>query len=203
MAGFGQRLFSRGVGYLDATISGSSADASRGEVIVMAGGRPETFAACTDLFAALARQWFYLGDWGSGNRVKLVTNLVLGLNRAALAEGLALAEAMGLDAQTTLTVLRQSAAWSRVMDTKGRKMILRDFSPQARLSQHLKDVRLILAEAAKRGLDLPLSAVHCRLLENLESAGYGGADNSAIVEAFHPARGAGIEKPHSGEAEEN
>jgi 3-hydroxyisobutyrate dehydrogenase-like beta-hydroxyacid dehydrogenase len=184
MAAFGADLFARGVGYLDAAISGSSADASRGEIIVMAGGRRETFDACEDLFATLARGWVHLGDWGSGNRMKLVTNLVLGLNRAALAEGLALAGAMGLDAETTLAILAQSAAYSRVMDSKGRKMISGDFTPQARLSQHLKDVRLILAEGDRHGRDLPLSVVHRQLLEKAQSAGFGDLDNSVIIRAF-------------------
>ena len=77
--------------------------------------------------------------------MKLVTNLVLGLNRAALAEGLCFARQLGLDLQQTLHLLRESMSYSRIMDTKGEKMIHQDFAPQARLSQHLKDVRLMLA----------------------------------------------------------
>lgn len=116
--------------------------------------------------------------------MKLVTNLVLGLNRAALAEGLAFAEAVGLDAASALSVLRDSMAYSRIMDTKGPKMVARDFAPEARLSQHLKDVRLIREAAARVGQALPLSDEHLRLLELAESLGLGGLDNSAIFEAL-------------------
>jgi 3-hydroxyisobutyrate dehydrogenase-like beta-hydroxyacid dehydrogenase len=70
----------------------------------------------------------------------LVSNLVLGLNRAALAEGLVFAQSIGLDAEATLRVLTNTMAYSRIMDTKGRKMIEGDFRTQARLSQHLKDI---------------------------------------------------------------
>ena len=73
---------------------------------------------------------------------------------------------------------------SRIMDTKGRKMVEGDFRTQARLSQHLKDVRLILEAAVAAGEDLPLTDTHRRLLEAAEAAGFGDADNSAIIRAF-------------------
>jgi 3-hydroxyisobutyrate dehydrogenase-like beta-hydroxyacid dehydrogenase len=111
-------------------------------------------------------------------------NLVLGLNRAALAEGLTFARSLGLDPGLTLAVLREGAAYSRAMDAKGPKMIAGDFTPQARLSQHLKDVRLILAEARRAGAATPLSDVHRALLEAAEAAGYGEADNSAVIRAY-------------------
>jgi 3-hydroxyisobutyrate dehydrogenase-like beta-hydroxyacid dehydrogenase len=118
--------------------------------------------------------------------MKLVFNLVLGLNRAALAEGLAFANACGLDPAEALRVLRSGVAYSRVMETKGPKMVGHDFRPQARLSQHLKDVRLILAEARRAGAAVPLSELHRALLERLEAAGLGDADNAAIIRAFEP-----------------
>ena len=77
--------------------------------------------------------------------------LVLGLNRAALAEGLAFARRCGLDASAVLDILRTGAAYSRVMDAKGAKMIGGDFSPEAKLAQHVKDVRLILETGSRSG----------------------------------------------------
>jgi len=180
----GRRLAERGVHYLDATISGSSQHVREGQAVVLAGGRADAFEKCQDLFRLFARRWFHLGPCGSGSQMKLVSNLVLGLNRAALAEGLWLAKALGLDPQVVLTVLRESMAYSRIMDTKGEKMVRGDFAPQARLSQHHKDVRLMLQAAARAGTDLPLTRAHARLLELAESAGYGAQDNSAILRAF-------------------
>ena len=119
--------------------------------------------------------------------MKLTTNLALGLHRAALAEALAFAGALGLDLDLALTVLRESSSYSRVMDVKGHKMLRRDYTPQARLSQHLKDVRLLLEAGAAAGLELPLSDLHRRLLERAEAAGLGGLDNSAIMEVFRKA----------------
>jgi 3-hydroxyisobutyrate dehydrogenase-like beta-hydroxyacid dehydrogenase len=183
-AAIGRRLAERGIDYLDATISGSSQQVRERQAVVLAGGPAVAFDRCRGLFRLFARRWFHLGPCGSGSQMKLVSNLVLGLNRAALAEGLWLGKTLGLDPQVVLTVLRESMAYSRIMDTKGEKMIRGDFEPQARLSQHHKDVRLILQAAARAGTDLPLTQVHARLLELAESAGYGTQDNSAIIRAF-------------------
>jgi 3-hydroxyisobutyrate dehydrogenase-like beta-hydroxyacid dehydrogenase len=183
-AALGARLAGRGVGYLDATVSGSSEQVRRGEAVLMVGGERADAEGCADLFACCARRWYAVGPWGSGARMKLVVNLVLGLNRAALAEALALARACGLDLAETLTILQDGASYSRVMDAKGRKMIEGNWAPEARLSQHLKDVRLILAEAARVGAEVPLSQVHRELLERAEAAGWGDADNSAVIRAW-------------------
>ena len=116
--------------------------------------------------------------------MKLVVNLVIGLNRAVLAEALGLASHCGMNLETTLEVLRSCPAYSAVMDTKGHKMIEGDFTPQARLSQHLKDVKLINQLAVATQADTPLSQLHQSLLSELEQAGFGEEDNSAIFRAF-------------------
>jgi 3-hydroxyisobutyrate dehydrogenase-like beta-hydroxyacid dehydrogenase len=183
-ARLGASLAARGVHYLDAPFSGSSEQTRRGESTAIVGGRHEVFEACRDLFDCCAAKTIYTGDCSSGARMKLVSNLVLGLNRAALAEGLVFAEALGLDVEAALEVLMSSMSYSRIMDTKGRKMIESDFRTQARLSQHLKDVRLMLEAAAATGQALPLTETHQRLLEAAKSAGFGDADNSAVIRAF-------------------
>ena len=117
--------------------------------------------------------------------MKLIVNLVLGLNRAVLAEGLALATACGMDGQQVLDVLRQGPAYSTVMDTKGSKMVLEEFAAEARLTQHLKDVQLIRQLGVENKHPLPLSQVHEKLLERAVQLGYGAADNSAVIMASH------------------
>jgi 3-hydroxyisobutyrate dehydrogenase-like beta-hydroxyacid dehydrogenase len=177
-------LNEQGIIYLDATISGSSAQVRAGSATLMVGGDAESFAACSDIFALIGPQTFHTGPAGTGAKMKLVTNLVLGLNRAALAEGLAFAESAGLDLTLSLAVMRGSAAYSRIMDTKGERMVRGDFAPDARLSQHLKDVRLIVDIGRHAGLPMPLSAAHRAVLEEAEAAGYGELDNSAIIKVF-------------------
>ncbi len=184
MALMGRQLADIGCDYLDATIAGSSSQVRSGDVVVMLGGTEAAVQRCESLLVVLAKQWFHLGPWGSGARMKLVVNLVLGLNRAVLAEGLSFAKSIGVEPRQALEVLMAGPAFSRVMETKGEKMLTRDFTPQARLTQHHKDVALILAEAARSQRHLPLSTLHEELLAGLVAAGDGDLDNSAIIKAF-------------------
>jgi len=181
MAALGADLARRSVNYLDASISGSSAQILKRDVLLMVGGAAAIFERCQDLFATFARETVHVGSCGSGAKMKLVTNLVLGLNRAALAEGLAFAWDLDLNPAQTLDIMRRSMAYSRIMDTKGEKMITQDFKPQAKLAQHLKDVQLMLAATEMK---LPLSETHRDLLEKAVALGFGDLDNSAIIKVL-------------------
>jgi 3-hydroxyisobutyrate dehydrogenase-like beta-hydroxyacid dehydrogenase len=182
----GSRLGAQGIEYLDATVSGNSDQVRAGETFIMAGGTPAGFAACEDLLRLFATRVMHVGPCGHGACLKLITNLVLGLNRVALAEGLVFARALGVEPAQALEVLRASMAGSRIMDSKGPKMVRGDFTPQARLAQHLKDVRLMLAQAEGAGLPMPLSRAHARLLEAAVAAGLGDLDNAAIIQMLGP-----------------
>ncbi|HCN28600.1 MAG TPA: NAD(P)-dependent oxidoreductase [Verrucomicrobiales bacterium] len=184
MAALGAALAEKGCHYLDATISGSSVQLLRRDVLVMAGGDADVVERCREIFDTFASEVIHAGPCGAGARMKLVTNLVLGLNRAALAEGLAFAEALGVEPESALRAMRAGNAYSRAMDVKGEKMIRRDYTPQARLSQHLKDLRLMQNCAGERGMDLPLARTHRALLEKAEGMGLGSLDNSAILEVL-------------------
>ena len=180
----GQRLVELGIDYLESPIAASSEQTRRGEALAMVAGKRAAYDACADLFAAIAPKSFYLGTWGNAARMKLVNNLILGLNRAALAEGLLFAEAEGLDPGAVLEVLKSSNSYSAVMDVKGRKMVERDFAVQARLAQHRKDVEMILAEGQATGRVWPLSTLHRELLLLAERSNLGDVDNSAVIEAI-------------------
>ncbi|MEY4567446.1 MAG: hypothetical protein RLY14_2416 [Planctomycetota bacterium] len=170
--------------YMDAPISGSSEQTLRGEATVLVGADEKVFERCADIWQVLGTKVLHTGPVGTASQMKLVTNLVLGLNRLALSEGLVFAESLGINPSQALQVLKESAARSGVMETKGRKMIERDFAPQARLAQHLKDVYLILRSAERSGLELPTTNLHSQLLEKAVAMNLGEADNSAIIEAI-------------------
>lgn len=187
------RLTGQGVAYLDATISGSSAQIRRREGTFMVGGAPESFARHRDLLAVFSDRVYHLGPAGSGSRAKLASNLVLGLNRLVLAEGLVFAERLGLDLPVFLEVLKHSPAYSAAMDVKGRQMIEGDFSAVARLRQHLKDVELILDCARRAGQELPLSDVHRDLLVHAVAAGDGDLDNAAVIRELRRRGSGGVD----------
>jgi 3-hydroxyisobutyrate dehydrogenase-like beta-hydroxyacid dehydrogenase len=177
-------LAPRSIEYIDATISGSSSQLQSGEAVLFVGATEPAFQAAVDILESLSTKIHHVGPPGSGSQMKLVSNLILGLNRAALAEGLALADRMGLNLEKTLDLLRGSLAYSRIMDTKGMKMIQRDYRTQARLSQHLKDVRILLKNGRQFGIDLPLTMAHQEKLEQAVAMGFGDLDNSAVFESF-------------------
>ncbi|MHC4167701.1 MAG: NAD(P)-dependent oxidoreductase [Planctomycetota bacterium] len=176
-----KRLAQRGITFLDSTVSGSSRQVRDREAVFMVGGDSEGFEACRDVFSALAENVFYIGASGSGSKAKLASNLILGLNRLALAEGFVFADKLGLDLEAFLELLKVTPAYSAIMDTKGEKMIKGDFTPQARVRQHRKDVALILKYAELAGQELPLSKVHLDVLEQSIAAGDADLDNSAII----------------------
>ena len=178
------RLQSKHATLIDACVLASSVETRQGQAVLMVGASDEVLRNCRDILLAITDRIHHVGPVGAGQEMKLVANLVLGLNRAALAEGLSFAQSFSLNPQAVLDVLKAGVAYSQVMDTKGQKMLNADFSPQARLSQHLKDVRLILKHAESQQLTLPLSHTHRGLLEKVEADGYGQLDNSAVIKAW-------------------
>ena len=178
------RLTQSGASYVEATVAGSSQQVRNNQAVFFLGGEHQHLTRVQQFLDAVCSHQFHAGAIGSASRLKLVHNLILGLNRAVLAEGLVFAESLGFDPTEILPILKQTPAASGVMDTKGEKMVSGDRTPQARLSQHLKDVRLILGEAKRGNCHTPLTDQHVDLLERAVQLGLGDADNSAIIEVF-------------------
>jgi 3-hydroxyisobutyrate dehydrogenase-like beta-hydroxyacid dehydrogenase len=175
------RLAARGVDFIEAPLSGSSQQIASGTATMLLGASGEAIVRHRDLLDAIAPKRVHVGGAGMGARAKLATNLVLGLNRAALAEGLVFAERLGIEPARFLELVLATPARSDAAMTKGAMMVGGDFKPQSRIRQHLKDVELMLQQAAIVGQRLPLSAVHAELLRAAVAAGDGELDNAAIV----------------------
>lgn len=175
------QLGKRKIFYLDSPISGSSAQIQKRNGVVMVGGDPTAFDRCRDLYEAIAEAFVHVGPSGSGSRAKLVSNVILGLNRLALAEGLVYAERFGFDLDALLALLKKTPAYSCAMDVKGEKMIRGDFEPQSRIQQHFKDLEIALSYAEKLRQPLPLTQLHRNILKAAIEAGYGELDNAAVI----------------------
>ena len=188
IASLGERIAARGVRFVEAPLSGNSDQIARGNGVAMIGGERAAMDAAAPVLAAISKQQFHLGEVGAGGRAKLAVNLVGGLNRAVLAEGLAFAESMRLDLPAFLEVLKASAAYSRAMDTRGHKMIASDFTPHAWLKQSLKDFQLMKAAAERVGQELPLGALYTALIESCVAHGEGELDNSAVIKELRRRR---------------
>jgi 3-hydroxyisobutyrate dehydrogenase-like beta-hydroxyacid dehydrogenase len=180
------QLQNRGIAMLDATISGTSKMCAEKNITFMVGGDNAVFQQCNTIFQAMAVQTFHLGPNGSGALMKLIVNLVLGLNRMVLAEGLSLGKKAGVDAGQMLNVLKNSAAYSKAVDMKGLKMTTEDFLPaEGKLAFHLKDVRLMLDLSRQLNFPLPLCCLHAQALTSLVAKGRGEWDNAAIISFYN------------------
>jgi putative dehydrogenase len=168
--------------FLETPVSGTSEQVRQGDGVGLIGGDQTIAADAATVLDALFPKRFHIGKVGDGGRAKLAVNLILGLNRLALAEGLVFAERLGLDPAAFLDVARQSAAASQVMDTKGPKMISGDFAPEGRVRQTLKDTHLMLDQARKAGQQLPLLQIHADVLEACVRHGGSEQDNSSVIE---------------------
>src|SRR6187549_1191723 len=188
VAALAGRVVPRGIRYLDVPVSGTSDQVRRGDGVALIGGDPSITNEVKDVFDALFVRRFHVGKVGDGGRAKLAVNLILGLNRMALAEGLTFAERMGLDPKAFLKVAMGSASSSQVMQTKGPKMLARDFAPEGRVKQTLKDVHMMLDQGEQLGQELPMLQVHCDVLEACVRAGEAERDNSIIVEEIRRRR---------------
>ncbi len=179
---------SRNITLVEAPISGTSKQLASGDAILLIGSDQPVADELTPLFDALSRAHYPVGALGNGNRAKLAINLILGLNRAALAEGLVFAEALGLEPHAFLQLAQQSAAASAVMKTKGPLMVERSFSPQGRISQSKKDFGLIRDAAESQGQGLPFAETYLAMMEDCFAHGESGYDNSAIINALARAK---------------
>lgn len=182
LAALAMQLAPQSVGLVEAPLSGSSVQIERGEATLLYAGDPIDIAAVEAVLQALSPVRRHVGATGMAARAKLATNLVLGLNRAALAEGMVLARHLGIEPSLFLDLVLSSPARSAAAEVKGRIMVERDFTPQSRIRQHLKDVQLMLNLASQQHQALPLSQAHAALLLKSMEAGDGELDNAAIIQ---------------------
>ena len=181
VAALGARVANR-LRFLEVPVSGTSEQVRRGDGVGLIGGDARLAQAAAPVLDALFPKRYHIGGIGDGGRAKLAVNLILGLNRLALAEGLVFASRLGLDPAAFLNVARASAAASQVMDTKGPKMVAGNFVPEGRVRQTLKDTQLMLDQARKAGQKLPLLEIHAEVLQACLRHGEGEQDNSIVIE---------------------
>jgi L-threonate 2-dehydrogenase len=183
-----QQADGAGLPLVEAPISGTSAEVRNGSAMALVAGPQETIDAIGTILDIICPQRVNVGKIGDASRTKLAINLILQNNRAALAEGIVFAESLGLDPAVFLATARKSAAYSRVMDTKGDKILKRDFTPESRISQTLKDAELILGEAQRRNLSLPITTTQAALLRRAIALQGPDSDSSAVIEAIRPSQ---------------
>jgi len=179
----------RGAAFLDAPVSGTSSMVARRDCVVTVGGDRAAFERCLPVLDALAKRVFHVGPCGMGSYLKLVTNLIMGLNGMVLAEGLTLARAAGLDPVQTLEILRHGAAASKILEVRGPLMVEGRFDPLMKIDLFLKDIRLMLDAGQELNVPLPLTGMMQQLYTAALAGGQAKEDLSGIIRLYEEMAG--------------
>jgi 3-hydroxyisobutyrate dehydrogenase len=175
-----RKALTKGVNFLDVAISGSTPAVEAGTITLLAGGDKATFEQCVPIFESIARQWFLIGPGSSGVRMKLVVNLLLGLDMQAIAEAVSLGEHLRIDRNVLLDVLSKTAVVAPAMAGKFRKIKDGDYTPEFPLRLMRKDMDLVMNAARASGADLPAASVAENVLASNVAAN-GDLDLSVIT----------------------
>lgn len=174
------RLEARGIGWVDAPVSGGPEGAAAGALAIMAGGSSADVQRVWPLLAVLGGNVTHVGGPGAGHAVKVLNQLIVGLTIEAVAEALTLAERSGIDPRLVQQALRGGFADSKILQIHGTRMVERSYLPGARAAIQLKDLRLGLAMALAAGVSLPHLESTARRYEELVAQGRGDLDHSAL-----------------------
>ena len=180
----GAALAPRGIGLVDAPVTGSSPRAEDGTLTIMAGGSAEDYARARPLFDVMGALVLHVGDLGQGEAVKLINNAVAAANASTLAQALLAGRAAGVDLDALVAVMSAGSGGSAMLDLKAGPMRAHDWTTLFKLEHMLKDVRLCLDEARAAGVPFPAAAHTGEVLSAGMGRGLGDADFAAILEVL-------------------
>lgn len=174
---------------LEACMASSITQAREGTLYLMCGGKEAAFKRAKKLLGKLSSSMRYIGASGKAAQVKALVNMVMNSNTAALAEGLGLGHALKLDLSMLREVFSETGAASRVLQTDGEDMQLRDHSCYFSGSHAAKDSGIALRISKEKGLNLPIAAATKRQYDRMTKEGLGELDKSGIAELTFKGRG--------------
>jgi 3-hydroxyisobutyrate dehydrogenase-like beta-hydroxyacid dehydrogenase len=171
----------KGVGFLDAPVSGGQAGAENGKLTIMVGGDPAVFAQAEPVLAHYARAVTLMGGAGSGQLTKMVNQICIAGLVQALSEGINFAQRAGLDAERVLDVISKGAAQSWQMENRGKTMVADKFDFGFAVDWMRKDLGICLEEARANGSALPVTALVDQLYSRIQARGGGRWDTSSLI----------------------
>jgi 2-hydroxy-3-oxopropionate reductase len=179
-----KELRKKGVEMLDAPVSGGETGAIQGTLAIMVGGKEKVFNESVEIFKAVGKNIVHVGKIGAGGFVKLVNQIIVAVNIAAVGEAFTLGTKAGLDPQVIHQAIRGGLAGSSVLETKAPMMFARNFKPGFKIRLHHKDLQNALSTAKDLGVPLPLSSFVQQIILSLMTEGRGEEDHSALATFF-------------------
>lgn len=180
----GEQLTKASLKFLDAPVTGSKQAAESGTLVFMVGGESDVIERQRDVFEAMGNKIIHMGPHGSGAATKLAHNTMVAVHNAALAEGVAIAAAAGVDPKSFLEVVTAGAASSRAAEIKGPKLLSGDWSVQFALALMLKDLKLASGFADRLGVPTPMLGAAKSLFHTAQQSGFGSLDLSAVAQVY-------------------
>jgi 3-hydroxyisobutyrate dehydrogenase len=184
-----QKCERKGAASLEACMASSIPQAREGTLYLMCGGKPEAFERAQPLLEKLSASMRYIGPAGTAAEVKALVNMVMNMNTAALAEGLALGDALGHDLTMLREVFSQTGANSRVLETDGEDMQTRDHSCYFSAAHAAKDSGIALKLAKDARISAPLATATKKQYDRMVKEGFAELDKSGIAELTFKERG--------------
>ena len=176
---YGNNFKSKNINYLDAPVSGGTIGAEEASLAIMVGGDQNIFDDAFDILKTMGNPTL-VGPIGSGQVSKLANQIIVGLTIGAVAEAVTLCEKAGADPNKMIKALSGGWADSKVLQTHGKRMIDKDFTPKGRTSVHLKDMNNILECANNYNTHLPISNLVKEMYKSLVENGHGETDHSSL-----------------------
>ena len=176
---YGNNFKSNNINYLDAPVSGGTIGAEEASLAIMVGGDQNIFDDAFDILKTMGNPTL-VGPIGSGQVPKLANQIIVGLTIGAVAEAVTLCEKAGADPNKMIKALSGGWADSKVLQTHGKRMIDKDFTPKGRTSVHLKDMNNILECANNYNTHLPISNLVKEMYKSLVKNGHGETDHSSL-----------------------
>ncbi len=181
-AALAKKCFIAGVNFLDCPVSGSKGAAEQAQLVILAGGDKAALEKLSPVFKAMGRSVIYAGPAPAGTALKLCVNLVVAQLTTAITEAAALAEAQGIAPSLIFDTLAENPALNcGYFALKKNNVLKKEYAPAFPLRHMLKDARFMLAEAAKKNLELPVTAAAEKLMARSNDCGYGELDLSVML----------------------
>jgi 2-hydroxy-3-oxopropionate reductase len=190
----GEALKAKGIGFLDAPVSGGEPKAVDGTLAIMAGGDQKVFETARPILEKMGSSVTLVGGIGSGNVCKLANQIVVALNIAAVSEAFVLAAKAGVDPLKVFDAIKGGLAGSAVMNAKVPMILEGGFKPGFRIELHIKDLQNALDTAHELGVPVPLTAEVMETLQALKVDGLAASDHSAIVRHYEKLAGIEVRK---------
>lgn len=171
----------KGVGFLDAPVSGGQAGAENGQLTVMVGGEEAVFDLARPVITAYARMVRLMGPVGSGQLTKMVNQICIGGLLQGLSEALHFARCAGLDAEAAMQVISKGAAQSWQLEHRHQSMLAGDFDFGFAVDWMRKDLAIVLEEARANGAQLPVTALVDQFYADVQQMGGGRWDTSSLI----------------------